>query len=357
MSEPLKVALIGAGNISKHHLPAYRDFPEQVRLVAVCDVDEGVARERAREAAVEAVYTDAERMLREVEADAVDICTIHDQHAPLTLAAIAAGKHVLVEKPFACSLADCRTIVAAAEQAGVTVMVAQNQRFLPTYKSAKTIVESGELGAIRGVRLDSMQCWPALLPAGHWQFDGKRAGGGIVIGVAVHRIDLMRYLVGDVRLVSAVCRTTRPEFVNGAEDYAVALLELENGATGELFATASAFRTPWVEQFMIFGDEGTIHAAPAPGSIRSTAFVASAGRSAPCEAWLEQVQGFEPFDRNGDGWPSESGQVNEILHFAECCRTGREPLSSGRDNLGTMKVVFAIYESSRAGRPVELAEL
>jgi predicted dehydrogenase len=351
------VGLIGAGNIASHHLPAYLEHPDRVKLAAVCDLDEAAARRRAAEGGVERVYTDAGRMLREAAIDAVDICTIHDQHAPLALAAIEAGKHVLIEKPFACSLAECRAIVTAGERAGVTVMVAQNQRFLRSYRAAKAVLDSGELGTIRGVRFDSMQCWPALLAPGHWQFDAERAGGGVVICVAVHRIDLMRYLVGEVRRVTAVCRTTRPEFVNGAEDYALATLEFENGALGEMFATVSAFRMPWSEQFMIFGDQGAMHAAPAPGNIRGPAVVASDARSPACGGWFEQVEGFEPIEVQQDGLPSESGQVNEILHFADCCRTGEEPISSGRDNLGTMKIVFAIYESSARNAPVELADL
>src|SRR5437764_2944490 len=239
---PLRVALVGAGNIASHHLPAYLHFPDEVELVAVCDLDEALARRRAGEAGVEHVFSDVARMLREVECDALDICATPDQHAPIALTAIAAGKHVLVEKPFALRLADCRDLVAAADRAGVTLMVAQNQRFLPTHQAARAVIASGELGEIRAVRTDSIQHWSGLLPSGHWQFDGARAGGGAVIGVAVHRLDLMRLLVGDVKRVSAVTKTSSPQFVNGAEEYAAATLEFENGALGQAFATVSAYR-------------------------------------------------------------------------------------------------------------------
>ncbi len=111
---PLRVALVGAGNIASHHLPAYLQFPDQVELVAVCDLDEALARRCAGEAGVEQVYGDVTRMIREVECEAFDICATPDQHAPITLTAIAAGKHVLVEKPFALTLADCREIARAS---------------------------------------------------------------------------------------------------------------------------------------------------------------------------------------------------------------------------------------------------
>jgi predicted dehydrogenase len=351
----LKVALVGAGNIASHHLPAYRQFPHQVELVAVCDLDEGLARKRAAEVGVDRVYTDVATMLREFACDALDICTTPDQHAPIAHAAIESGRHVLVEKPFALSLQECRELVAAAERAGVTLMVAQNQRFLPTHQAARAIIASGELGVISAARTDSIQHWAGFAAPNHWQYDGARAGGGAVIGVAVHRLDLLRFLVGDVRRVSAVTKTSSPQFVNGAEEYAALTLEFENGALGQAFATVSAFRTPWSESLLLFGEHGTIHAAPAPGNMRSRAFVASERRSARVVEWADQFGGFEPIDVATEGLPSESGQVNEILHFATCCATGAEPLSNGRDNLGTMALIAAAYESARSGEPVDVS--
>ena len=179
-----------------------------------------------------------------------------------------------------------------------------------------------------------------------------------MIGVGVHRLDLMRFLVGDVRqVVSAAVKTSNPKFVNGAEEFAATTLEFDNGALGQAFATVSAYRTPWSEQLLVFGEHGTIHASPPPGKMRSRAFVASERRSAPVVDWADQFDGFEAIDVDAEGLPSESGQVNEILHVASCCATGAEPLSSGRDNLGTMKLVAGIYESARTGQPVELADL
>jgi predicted dehydrogenase len=350
----LRVALVGAGNIASHHLPAYRQFPDDVELVTVCDLDEQLAHKRAAEVGVDRVFTDVETMLRDVACDALDICTTPDQHAPIAFAAIEAGKHVLVEKPFALSLEDCRDLVAAAESAGVTLMVAQNQRFLPTHQAARAIIGSGELGEIRAARTDSIQHWAGFTASDHWQYDGARAGGGALIGVAVHRLDLLRFLVGEVRRVLAVTKTSSPQFVNDAEEYAALTLEFENGALGQAFATVSAFRTPWSESLLVFGEHGTIHAAPAPGNMRSRAFVASERRSAPVVEWTDQFDGFEPIDAETEGLPSESGQVNEILHFASCCTTGAEPLSSGRDNLGTIALIAAAYASAQSGKPVDV---
>ena len=94
MSKPLKVGLIGTGGISRQHLPAYEQFPEQVKLKAVCDIFEEAAKERAKQANVSDIYVDYKKMLSEADIDAVDICTNHDTHAEMTIAAAEAGKHV-----------------------------------------------------------------------------------------------------------------------------------------------------------------------------------------------------------------------------------------------------------------------
>jgi predicted dehydrogenase len=188
-------------------------------------------------------------------------------------------------------------------------------------------------------------------------YDGALAGGGIVISVSVHRIDLMRYLVGDVQRVFAVCRRGGSPYTNGAEDYASAILEFANGAIGEHFATYSGFRMPYSESFMLFGQNGSVHAVPNPGTDRAPALYATRAHSAPREeasAWKSMFTGFLPVEPDASGLPTDNSFANEIAHFVTCCRTGQEPISSGRDNLGTMAVIFGIYESARTGSWVPL---
>jgi predicted dehydrogenase len=248
-------------------------------------------------------------------------------------------------------------MIAAAQQAGVQLMVGQCQRYDPAYRGLKRVVDSGELGPIRAVRIDAMQNAAAFVSDGHWYRDAKHAGGGIVISVAIHKIDLLRYLLGDVVRVSARCQTINPLFINGAEDLAMATFEFANGAWGELFATWGAYRLRYSENLMIFGDKGAVHALPEKETAIGPALVASESRSPRAEfGWLGQFGGFAPVPSDAAGLPSADSFGNELAHFAECCRTGAEPLSSGRDNRCTMQVIFAIYESARTGRPVELSK-
>ena len=148
MSEPLKVGLVGAGGIANSHLPAYLEYPDQVRATAVCDIIEDAAQAYAARVNTDAVYTDLDTMLRDADIEAVDLCHRHDLHAPHAIAAARAGKHVIVEKPMANSVKDCREMVEAADRSGVTLMVAQHLRYMRTAAAAKRLIEDGKLGRI-----------------------------------------------------------------------------------------------------------------------------------------------------------------------------------------------------------------
>ena len=374
MSEPFKIGLIGTGGISRAHLPVYEQFPEKVKLTAVCDIIEEAAQERARDANVDAIYTDYNKMLQEADIDAVDICTGHDTHAPIVIAAAEAGKHALVEKPMGNSMQECRDMIAAADKAGVTLMVAHMLRFSPSTEAVRRLLRDGELGTIRAARIDIMMNAVGRLREGHWMLDGN-AGGGIGMTNTIHEVDLVRHLVGDVKSVNGVTKTVSPRLINGAEDIISATLEFENGAVGTVLCLWCAARGPVSQQYTLFGDQGALYSLPVFPIYRGDHFgpvvVSSPERD---EAGTEpvmnrrepgrQLRGMEDimghFHQLAPGtWglPSDNCFTNEILHFAECSQEGKEPISSGREILGSMKVLFGIYESARTGKAVELASL
>lgn len=357
----LRVALIGCGGISGAHAAAYRTLgPDVAQVTACADAALPLAERRASELGAGFVTDDYHAALYRSDVDAVDICLPHHLHGEVALAALAAGKHVLVEKPMACSMDECRAMVDAAARADRTLMVAQCQRYMPSYRGVRRLVAEGTLGPIRAVRFDSMQNAPAFLPADHWLFDNHLAGGGIVISVSVHRIDLVRYFVGDVRRVQALTREGAAPYRHGAEDYAAAVLEFDNGAIGEHFATYSGFRMPYSEMFMLFGDRGAVHALPPAGEPAGGALYATSEHddaNARGAGWNAQFRGFLPVPPDREGLPTDDGFANEIAHFADCCRTGAEPISSGRDNLGTMRIIFGIYRAAQTGAWVDLASL
>lgn len=349
MTEPIKIGLIGAGGASNRHTAAYIQFPNQIRLTAICDYIRSHAEKRSEETGCNDIYCDAERMLRKADIDAVHICTPHADHYVLAMSAIDMGKHVLVEKPMGVTLDQCTTMAAAAKKRRVTLMAGQVRRYMPMYRCTKRIIERGDIGRVRAVRFDCMLDLPSFAPYGHWMSDGAQAGGGVVISQCIHGIDLMRYFVGEVKRVQAMTRTSSHLFIHNAEDFACALFEFETGAIGEMFGTYSGFRMPWGEQFMIFGEEGTIHAVPPKGEFEGEVMIATRKHANPFNEWADQYRGFKPLQYDLEGMPSDDAFTNEILHFADCCRSGAEPESSARDNLETMRVVFAIYESAKSG--------
>jgi predicted dehydrogenase len=367
MSEALRVALVGTGGIARAHLPAYQEFPDRVQLVAVCDIREDAAIKFARLAGVDRIYTDYGELLAQTDIEAVDLCTTHDQHCAQAVGAAQAKKHVLVEKPMAISLQECRKMVDAADAADIRFMVAQVFRYLPQSQRVRQLIDEGELGSIWSVRCDDLHgslpsvsevTEPVTSPV-HWNYDSAKAGGGALITFSTHHIDLFRYYLGDVVRVQGRIWQDHPMFFNGAEDRAWAVLEFASGAVGNVQASFTT-RSPWFHRYWIYGEEGTVCSAPdskthagiqhhAPVDISSRRF-GDRGKGMVSPEFIR-------LEAESVDLPTGRGFVNEILHFADCCQSGAEPLSSGRDNLETMKTIFGIYESAASGAPVHLSEL
>jgi predicted dehydrogenase len=357
MPRPLKVGLVGTGSISWYHLPAYTQYPDSVELTAVCDIRREEMEKFAQKAGVTACYTDFSEMLKNADIDAVDICTIHDQHEPQVLAAAAAGKQVFLEKPMGCTMQECNNMVRATEKAGVTFMVGHDLRYMPHTLAIKRIIESGELGQIRVTRCVLIANMPpgtgGDYKLGAWLSDPRRAGGGMMISGMIHQIDLLRYYVGDINTVNAVSRSVH--YQTGAEEYACATLEFENGAIGDVIVIGSPVRSKLGCEYTLYGDDGTVYSTRAEN--RTYQFghgiIASKKRGDQGETFND----FKPIEPVREHLAGDDPFVNEILHFAGCCRNGKEPLTSGKDNLGTVKVIFGIYESIRTGKKVDLATL
>jgi UDP-N-acetylglucosamine 3-dehydrogenase len=348
--------LVGSGGIARRHLSAFRQFPNELELAAVCDVREDAARKAA--AAVGdgiPTYTSFEKLLDDGTFDAVDICTPHVFHAPQTIAAASARKHVLVEKPMACSIDESCAMVEAAEASKVIFMVGQSLRYLPTSAGVRRVIGSGALGEIWTARSDDW--FPAMPPVGHWARDAKIAGGGVFHMGSTHRVDLFRYYFGEVGSVRARVWDGHPGFENGAEDRAVATLEFESGVVAQFSACWARYTTPHFFQYTILGDAGALYTVlTKEEDTRSTM---ASQHHAPAMALSHNRPGeiYEPVPPVYEGLTGDDPFINEIIHFASCVRSGVEPLSSGRDNIGTVKTVYACYESARTGREVQLGNI
>ncbi|MHA2281449.1 MAG: Gfo/Idh/MocA family protein [Promethearchaeota archaeon] len=351
--------MVGTGAMAYAHLQAYLKFPEKVKLTAVCDLREKAAKTYAKAASVHSVYTNFEQMLNKEDIDAVDICTIHDQHKYQTIIAAEAGKHILLEKPMACSMQDCRDMVKATEKANVIYMIAQVLRYLPSSQAVLNLMENEELGSINAVRGDSILKQSMILPHDHWMFDGDRAGGGVLITLSIHIIDLLRFFIGDVRKVSGFCKSNSPLFINGAEDFLTAILEFKNGTIGNIFGSLSTGRTPWNIRYTIFGDSGTIYSNPPPrnkGHYQIGEAILSS-KKLDMEGKTSQKGEFIPISQKSNILEGDDPFINEVIHFVDCCQDNKEPISNGKDNLNTMRAIFSIYKSSKTNKVINLDDL
>ena len=245
-AQRLRVGVIGAG-IGAMHLAAYRQLP-RVEIVAIAGLDDDRVRQVAAEYSVPQTYREYEQLLATPGIDAVSVCLPNALHAPVSIAALRAGKHVLVEKPLSRNPIEAHTIIDAAHESGHVLMVSFDKRYRGDVQWIKHYIESGALGQIYYAKAHWMR--RAGIPRlGSWFVSKEQAGGGPLIDLGVHVLDIAMYLMGEPRPL-AVSANTYAEFgprglkgwnLRGqvsnerrpyeVEDLATAFIRLEGGAT------------------------------------------------------------------------------------------------------------------------------
>ncbi len=205
---PIRVAIVGCGRISDLHQMGYRGR-EDAKIVAVCDTNKTHAKKKAKEWGVENVYTDYRQVLEDREIDLVELLTPHHLHCSMTLQAAQAGKHISVQKPMALSAAEADEMIAAADRAGVMLRVYENFVYYAPAVRARQMIEAGEIGDIRAVRLHvstgtADTSWDVPLSAWLWRFNDKQCGGGpLVFDHGYHLFSIAYFLGGPVEKVYA----------------------------------------------------------------------------------------------------------------------------------------------------------
>ncbi len=204
----VRVGIVGCGRISDLHQMGYRDYG-RARVVAVCDSNKKRASEKARSWGVDKVYNNYQRLLEDKDVDLVELLTPHNLHCPMTVQACQAGKHVSVQKPMALSAAEADEMIAAADKAGVYFRVYETFVYYPPAVKAKAMIDAGEIGDIRAIRLHvstgtADSSWEVPLSAWLWRFNAKLCGGGpLVFDHGYHLFSLAYYLGGPVEKVFA----------------------------------------------------------------------------------------------------------------------------------------------------------
>jgi predicted dehydrogenase len=246
-NEPVRIGLIGCGSITHFiHIPGLRLSPGVV-LAAACDASIEAARSTASRFGIAKSTDHYQDVIQDPDIDAVVIATPNDLHRPISLEALAAGKHVLCEKPLGLNTRECDEMVAAAQKAGKVNQVSFVYRFVPAMRYMKHLVESGAVGEIRHFRAFYLQSVPEVWLG--WRSDRKQAGSGTLGDIGTHLVDFAHYLVGGMTSVSGWTKTFLPQrpmwgthqMVDvDVDDAAGYLAEFACGATGVFEATRLA---------------------------------------------------------------------------------------------------------------------
>lgn len=214
---PVRVALIGTGGIAGVHLDAYSKLNE-AEVVAVCDIVPEKAESASQKWGVQKWFTDYRKVIELPEVEAVDICTPHAFHAPIAIAALKAGKHVLVEKPMASDLKDAEKMVKTAKEKGKVLFCGIISRWSPFIQQIKGFVDSGALGEIYFAEMVSTR--RRGIPGWGSTFIRKEtAGGGVVLDLGVYLVDTLLYFLNFVKPIT--CSATVSDFIGKQHDAVV----------------------------------------------------------------------------------------------------------------------------------------
>ncbi|WP_438447632.1 Gfo/Idh/MocA family protein [Gorillibacterium sp. sgz5001074] len=233
---PANAVIIGCGAIGPIHAAAVAQS-ESVKLYGVCDILEDRAVRMAEPYGCK-VFTDLEQVLADPEVDSVHICTPHYLHAEMAIRAAQRGKHVVLEKPVSMNVAQARTVAEAVASSGIRCGAILQNRLNPSIEKAKQLVESGELGRVLGLK--GILTWmrtPDYYRSEPWRGRWDTEGGGLLINQAVHMLDMMYYLGGDVEAVKGHIDTRVLQDVIEVEDTADATFYYKGGVRGFFFAT------------------------------------------------------------------------------------------------------------------------
>jgi len=233
-------AIIGCGGIAHTHTEALGKL-ENVHLVALCDILPDRASALGKEFNIKAeIFTDYKQMLEQVKLDVVHITTPHYLHFEMAAFALKKGINVVLEKPVCINEAQLEELTKIAEQSSAKICICFQNRFLETNKMAKSLITSGEAGAVKGAR--AFVTWsrnaPYYIESG-WRGSKITEGGGVMINQAIHTLDLMLWLCGKANTITATTGNRHLQGVIDVEDTAEAYIEFENGAKGLFYATTA----------------------------------------------------------------------------------------------------------------------
>lgn len=350
MAKKVRIGVIGTGGIANGaHLPGYSQIPDECEIFAMCDIlPEALEQTKAKYPNVPHTVSDYKELLAMPEIDGVSVCTPNFAHHQITMDALKAGKNVLCEKPIAMNAVQGAEMVAAARKAGKILQIGYNSRFLPSNQALKRYIDAGELGDIYYARAQALRV--RGIPGWGVFIDKEKQGGGPLIDIGVHMLDLTLWFMGHPKPIAASGITyqkfgTRSDVVGfmgqwdykkfTVEDFAAALIRFDNGATVMLESSFVANLKQETQNVTLLGTDGGAEAYPLSLTQEKHRTVVS----------------YEPKIPGGNNLNTHYA---EMKAFVECIRDGKEPLVTGEHGLMVAQIMDAIYKSSEEGKEVRI---
>jgi UDP-N-acetyl-2-amino-2-deoxyglucuronate dehydrogenase len=336
----IRIAIVGCGRISKNHFESIVQHSEDVQLVAVCDVDQGVLRAHQEKYGVPG-YSRLETMLDKERPDLVVLCTPSGMHSDQAIVTARQGVNVMTEKPMATRWGDGVRMVKACDQARVRLFVVKQNRRNTTLQLLKRAVEEKRFGKIHLVHLNVFWTRPQSYYdqakwRGTWEFDG-----GAFMNQASHYVDLLDWLIGPVNKVQAMMSTTRDIEV---EDTGVMNVRWRNGALGSMSVTMLTYPKNFEGSITVLGEKGTVRiAGVAVNEIKVWQF----DEQRDYDAEITDAN-YQTTSVYGFGHPYYYKNVIDVL------RGEAEPETDGREGLKSLELLIAAYLSARDGKTVSL---
>lgn len=349
----LRIGMVGAGNIANVHLNAYQTL-DNVEIAAICDINAERLNETADLFNIEKRYTTEAEMLANEQLDAADVCVWNCNHAKCTIDALDAGLHVLCEKPMAYSVKEAEEMLEASKRNNKLLMIGFVLRFDPESGIAKDFIDNGYLGDIYYSKATYLRRHGS---PGGWFSNKELSGGGPVIDLGVHVIDLTRQLMGNPKPISVFASTSdrlkdrkylktnvgwipkdaKPDDPFNVEDFAVAMIKYEDGKT-TLLETSYSLNGEQTTKKELFGTKGGIK-IDADGMKNYT-------------EWNNFLADVTPHTENYKF--GKEMFTAEMEHFVDCALNGTPCKAPAEDGVVIMKILEAIYESARTGHEVLL---
>ncbi len=342
--QPLSFVVIGVGaSVFSMHRAALQS--PDVRVVAVCDINEAAGQQRAAEFGCP-FYSDYRRMLAETQSDVAVIMTPHPLHAPIAIDAMRAGRHVLTEKPMAVAVSEADEMIAVSQETGRILAINFQQRFRPAIERARELVVAGEIGPL--VRSLSIEPWyrtEHYYSTATWRAKWVGEGGGVLMNQAPHTLDLLCYLAGSPRKVTGWVRT-RYHGIE-VEDTAQAMFEHANGAPGYL--TVNTVEVGVKPRLQVIGEKGAIE-------LEGNRLTVYRFNPSSAEFMVTSTQMFASPETISEVVEYDGGLGHQAVYrdLAAAIREGRQPRANGSEGIMALELANAITLSSCLDRPVTL---